>query len=151
MTVGERIKQRRKELGISVDELAEKLQKNRATIYRYESSEIEKLPTTVLEPLAIALQTTPAFLMGWEHRNIDFNPIIDENQPITAQSLSKGIEKVKDMLLELGETLYDAFADDPTYILQLYSELNHSGKKEALKRVMELTEIERYKKQEDAN
>lgn len=75
MKIGDRIKQRRKLLGMTVDELAEKLQKNRATIYRYESSEIEKLPTTVLEPLAVALKTTPSYLMGWE----DENPA-EENQ-----------------------------------------------------------------------
>lgn len=66
MTIGERIKQRRKELGLSVDELADKLGKNRATIYRYESNEIEKLPTTVLDPLADVLGVSPGFLMGWE-------------------------------------------------------------------------------------
>ncbi len=66
MTIGSRIKQRRKELGLSVDELAQRLGKNRATIYRYESDEIENLPTTVLEPLSEVLQTSPAFLMGWE-------------------------------------------------------------------------------------
>ena len=66
MTIGERIRNRRKELGLTVDELAEKLGKNRATVYRYESNEIEKLPTTVLEPLAVALGVTPAYLMGWE-------------------------------------------------------------------------------------
>jgi transcriptional regulator with XRE-family HTH domain len=68
MTIGERIKARRKELDISVDELAEKLGKNRATIYRYESDEIENMPTAVLEPLAKALQTTPAYLMGWSEK-----------------------------------------------------------------------------------
>lgn len=66
MTIGERIKERRKQLGLTVDELSERLGKNRATIYRYESNEIEKLPTTVLEPLAKALGVTPAYLMGWE-------------------------------------------------------------------------------------
>ena len=66
MTIGERIKERRKELGISVDELAARLGKNRATIYRYESNEIEKLPTTVLEPLAKALGVSPGYLMGWK-------------------------------------------------------------------------------------
>lgn len=66
MTIGERIKSRRIELGLSVDDVASKLNKNRATVYRYESSYIEKLPTTVLEPLANVLHTTPAYLMGWE-------------------------------------------------------------------------------------
>ena len=66
MNIGERIKQRRVSLGLSVDEIAKQIGKNRATIYRYESSEIEDLPTSVLEPLAKALRTTPAVLMGWE-------------------------------------------------------------------------------------
>lgn len=65
MTIGERIKNRRIQLGLSADDVAQKLGKNRATIYRYESSYIEKLPTTVLEPLAKVLNTTPAYLMGW--------------------------------------------------------------------------------------
>ncbi len=66
MTIGNRIKNRRKELNLTVDEVAEKLNKNRATIYRYESDEIENLPITILEPLAEILNTTPAYLMGWE-------------------------------------------------------------------------------------
>ena len=70
MNIGQRIKQRRVELGLSVDDIAEKIGKNRATVYRYESSEIEDLPTSILEPLAKALSTTPAYLMGWETDNI---------------------------------------------------------------------------------
>ena len=66
MTVGSRIRDFRKRLGLSVDDVAEKLKKNRATIYRYESDDIENLPAPILEPLAKVLQTTPAELMGWE-------------------------------------------------------------------------------------
>ena len=65
-SIGDRIKQRRLEIGLSVDQVAEKIGKNRATVYRYESSEIEKFPIDILEPLADALRTTPAYLMGWE-------------------------------------------------------------------------------------
>lgn len=73
MTIGERIKQRRIELGLSVDEVAEKLGKNRATVYRYESNEIENLPVGTLEPLAKILETTPAQLMGWDYEEQDEN------------------------------------------------------------------------------
>lgn len=66
MTVGERIKRRRQELGLTVDEVAVKLGKNRATVYRYESDEIENMSITILEPLAQALTVSPAYLMGWE-------------------------------------------------------------------------------------
>lgn len=49
MTTGERIRTRRKQLGMSVDDLAAKLGKNRATIYRYESDAIE-MPASLLKP-----------------------------------------------------------------------------------------------------
>ncbi len=84
MTIGERIKQRRRELGLSVDELAEKLKKNRATIYRYESNDIENLPTTVLEPLANALNTTPAELMGWKSFE-EFPSAMQKHNPLPAE------------------------------------------------------------------
>ncbi len=70
MTIGQRIKDRRIQLGLTVDELATILKKNRATVYRYESNEIEKLPISILEPLSKALHTTPAYLMGWEDAEI---------------------------------------------------------------------------------
>ena len=66
MTIGERIKNRRKSLGLTVEQLAEKLNKNRATIYRYESDEIENMSISVLEPLAKVLHCSPAYLMGWD-------------------------------------------------------------------------------------
>lgn len=66
MNVGERIRERRKELNVSVDELAKRLNKNRTTVYRYEKGDIENLPIIILDPLAKALDTTPAYLMGWD-------------------------------------------------------------------------------------
>lgn len=67
MTVGQRIKSRRKELGISADKLGEILGKDRSTVFRYENGDIEKLPIDILKPIAEALSTTPAYLMGWEN------------------------------------------------------------------------------------
>lgn len=66
MNIGSRIKARRKEIGISAERLAETLGKDRATVYRYENGDIENLPLSILEPIAKALNTTPAYLMGWE-------------------------------------------------------------------------------------
>ena len=65
MKAGDRIKIRRQELGLSVDDLAERIGKNRATIYRYENGDIENMPVGVIEPLAAALDTTPAYIAGW--------------------------------------------------------------------------------------
>lgn len=80
MTIGERIKARRKELNLTVDALAERLQKSRATIYRYESNEIENMPVSILKPIADALRTTPSFLMGWdENETGDIDTIAEQN------------------------------------------------------------------------
>lgn len=66
MSVGQNIKSRRKQLGMNAETLAEKLGVSPSTIYRYESGEIEKVDAAKLIPIAEALQTTPAYLMGWE-------------------------------------------------------------------------------------
>lgn len=68
MTIGERMKQRRKELGYSADYIAEKLNVDRSTIFRYEKGEIEKLPISSIEPLAKILNVSVAYLMGWEEK-----------------------------------------------------------------------------------
>jgi len=64
MTIGQRIRQKRQEMGLTVDDLASKLGKNRATVYRYESDAIKNLPISILVPLAEVLNTTPGDLMG---------------------------------------------------------------------------------------
>lgn len=65
MNIGERIRILRQNLNMSMDELANILGKNKATIYRYEKGGINTLPLDILRPLADALQTTPEYLLGW--------------------------------------------------------------------------------------
>lgn len=105
MTIGERIHLKRLEKGLSVDELANKLGKNRATIYRYENGDIENFPTTILEPLSKILGTTPAFLIGIEDN-------LNENTDFIAQMMKDKmlISHIK-LLLKLDlsdrESIYD--------------------------------------------
>jgi transcriptional regulator with XRE-family HTH domain len=64
--IGKRIKERRIQMGISAEELAPMVGLSAATIYRYEKGDIKKVNTTKLQPFAKALETTEAYLMGWE-------------------------------------------------------------------------------------
>lgn len=64
MSISKRIKARRQELGISVEELAIRIGKNKATIYRYENGDIGKVPYDVLEPLSEALDVSIGYLVG---------------------------------------------------------------------------------------
>ena len=68
MEIHDRIKARRKELGLSAETVAEKLGVSPATIYRYENNDIKKFPTEILEPLAKVLHTTPTKKDGFLSR-----------------------------------------------------------------------------------
>ncbi len=80
MTTGERIKARRKEIGLSAEKVADTIGVSPATIYRYEKGDIEKVPGDVLVSIAKALHTTPAYLMGWEEE--PSLPVADNIIPI---------------------------------------------------------------------
>lgn len=70
MTVGEKIKQRRIKMNLTVCDLAKRLGKHRATVYRYENGEIENMPMSMLVPIAEALHTTPAYLTDWKGEDV---------------------------------------------------------------------------------
>ena len=99
-SIGNRIKNRRKELKMNADELAQRIGKDRSTIYRYEKGDIENLPIDLLEPLAKALETTPQHLMGWDHEQIDALSEIekDKNEYIDAME-----QEMKLLMEEFGE------------------------------------------------
>lgn len=64
--IGARIQSRRKELKMGAAELAQKIGKSKATLYRYENGDIENVPLDILKPIAEALEVSPAYLMGWK-------------------------------------------------------------------------------------
>lgn len=65
MTIGDRIKSRRIQLGMTQEELALKLgYKSKSSINKIEIG-VQDLPQKKIEAFAKALETTPAELMGW--------------------------------------------------------------------------------------
>jgi len=114
--LGEIIKQRRKELGLSVDDLAKALGKNRATIYRYENGDIESLPSTILEPLAKALHTTPGDL------------IMKNTQYYTSQEVNFKAEyarKEEGILLDAAKDLTD---EELESVINIVNQLRNKGR-----------------------
>jgi DNA-binding helix-turn-helix protein len=112
MTIGDRIKERRKKLNMTSDELADELGKSRATIYRYENGDIKNLPTTILEPLAEALYTTPAYLMGWTDDYHDWERIGNDEGIYPPKDYDGSYEDyVKYKYLESSDDLIDRYYD----------------------------------------
>ena len=93
MSIGQRIRTLRKQQDLSIDELAFKLGKNKTTIYRYENGDIENLPLGILNSLADALNTTPAYLLGWETKSDDSSLIHVPNAPKDSIYMTQWIDE----------------------------------------------------------
>ena len=91
MTAGQRMKEKRKELGLSAEFIADKLGVSPATIYRYEKGDIEKIPGNILEQISKILKTTPAYLMGWEPDDASRIRIAREVSGFTQKKLAQQI------------------------------------------------------------
>ena len=109
MSIGDRIKQRRKALKMSADELGARLGKDRSTIFRYEKGDIENLPLDILEPIADILQTTPQYLMGWEE--------VQKNNDIITDAVVK--MRTDSEFFSLVECLLKLDADKQSAIKQM--------------------------------
>lgn len=65
MKVNEIIKKRRKELGLTLKQVAEQLGVSESLISRYESNDVKNMGIDKIKPLAKILKCEPEYLMGW--------------------------------------------------------------------------------------
>jgi transcriptional regulator with XRE-family HTH domain len=93
MTIGERIKQRRKKLGLTQTALADLAGTTKQNIYKYENGIIKNIPSDRLAALAKALQTSPAALNGWG--SISYNLIFNVDTEMTDEQLDSFIKNNK--------------------------------------------------------
>lgn len=102
MKIGQKIRALRKKNNMSANELAQKLNKDRATIYRYENGDIGSLPANILEPLAAALNVTPADLLMSGDSPIS---VYDVKEPTLTKSFAKLMgskdEETKQLKIEI--------------------------------------------------
>lgn len=69
MTIGYRIRNLRETLGLSQIDVANAIGVSKQTLYKYEHDIVSNIPSDKIEALAHKLNTTPAYLMGWEDEN----------------------------------------------------------------------------------
>ena len=88
-----KLKERRLELGLTLDEVAKKVGVSKATVSRWETGEIENMRRDRIAALAKVLKVDPNFIL-----EIDFN----KNDPISQLSKKEKFE-------------YDKFMESATY------------------------------------
>lgn len=115
-TMGEKIKMLREANNMTLEQVGNIVGVGKSTVRKWETGAIANMRRDKIAKLAQALKTTPAYLMGWTDN--DF-----EKEYISSKSDSDPYKPQLD---------------------ECYDRLNDSGKKEACRRVSELTEIPRY-------
>lgn len=89
------LRKRRKELGLTLAEIAVKMNVSEATVQRWESGNIKNMRQERISRLAEVLHVTPAYLMGWEEEPIQ------EQRKEAAQMDSLTREEIENELMSL--------------------------------------------------
>lgn len=111
-TLGERMKQLRKEKGLTLAYIAEQVGVTEATAQRWESGNIKSLRHGRAVKLSQLLGCTPAYLMGWEE--VQKNNDVLSDIIIRAQrnekffDLMKSLYCIADDRLDMAKAVIDA-------------------------------------------
>lgn len=109
--IGDKIRARREELGLTLEEVGDYIGVNKATVQRYESGNMD-IKRHVAIRLAEILHVTPSYIMGWDElppSDTDASYIQPEYTDMAKLLQEKGI--TQDDFLKILR-IYDAFNED---------------------------------------
>lgn len=115
MEFKDKIKNRRSELNLTLEDVAKKVGVSAPTIQRYESGEIQNVRRDKIKLLADALDVTPDYLMGWdEKKQVNSDEVYESNEKYGIQTLAAHIqselgltEEMAKKVIEIAKTLKD--------------------------------------------
>lgn len=143
--IGNRISSRRKELNFTLQEIADMVGVASSTIQRYEKGLITKLKLPVIESIAKALNVNPVWLVKKDAKKetgiIDSEFLNKINSEKTKNTLTLTFKNTEEFLYGKKDKDYVIKRNS---LIEYFDKLNSTGQDEALKRVSELTEINRY-------
>lgn len=125
MTMGERIYQLRTEHNMSMNELAKHIGVGKSAIFKYEKGEVENLPKSTIEKLAVLFGVSPAYIMCFDQWDNEEN-LSDE--------------------VALLERIQAKWGKDAVNLLDNFMQLNDDGKKSILNMIEDFTSLPKYKK-----
>lgn len=102
--IGYRIKQRREELGLTLEDIASQVKVARSTIQRYEAGNINRPKLPVLYSVSQALHVSPDWLLGITD---DPTPVVSIGAEKTAAGEGDGLSALDVKLMELVRCLSD--------------------------------------------
>ena len=122
MTLGEKVKARREQIGMTQEELARKMgYKSKSSITKIEKGERD-LPQSKIKQIADCLGTSPSYLLGWqrEEPRIDMDMLhkavemamkaqAEQIEPDRIDVIAEKLEKLSEADLDRLEAIIDAW------------------------------------------
>lgn len=105
VAIGQRMKARREQIGLTLDEVAARTGITKATISRYENGVFSRLKLPVLESISRALDMDPSDLLDPDGSGIYVKPSPQMNIPAYLESLSdvELFDLLQDLTAELAK------------------------------------------------
>ena len=93
MTIGQRIRAARERRDMTLDEVAQRCNTTKQTIFKYENEIVTNIPYDKIVLLSNALDVSPSYLFGWEEK---------ENSP-SERTLTEGEELMLQLFRKIPE------------------------------------------------
>lgn len=126
MTMGERIRILRKQHKMSMEELGSKLGVGKSAILKYEKGQVENLPRSTIEKMAILFGVSPSYLMCFDEWDKNSEALSDE--------------------VMLIERIQAKWGKEMICIMQNFCELNADGQSTLVNISESLCELSKFKK-----
>ena len=100
--MAKRIKELRKENGLTLEQVADIVGVGKSTVRKWETGMIANMKRDKIASLASALGTTPAYLMGWEEENTaPEEPKLSEGEKMLLELFNKIPKEKQQMVLQM--------------------------------------------------
>ena len=119
--MGERIKQLRKSLNMSQEELGSKIGVKKSAVNKYETGDVENIPRQSIEIMCKLFSVSPSYLLGIEDLE---------------DSLAKEVKLI--------EQIQEFYGKEAVDLLQSFTQLNAAGKEKVISYCNDMTENQKY-------
>lgn len=110
MTFGEKMRMLRLQQKLTLEEVGERVGVGKSTVRKWESGQIANMRRDKIALVAKALNTTPAYLMGWDEDGTELAPKSEPKQEELIRLFVGLPADVQKQVLDLVRTLAEAHA-----------------------------------------
>jgi len=132
--IGPKIKELRKERGMTEEELGVKIGVSKATVNKYETGIVVNLKRPTIEKIATALDVSPGYLMGWsDNANAVQFGSVQTNNGVIGQTNAP-------VTINNGDSGPRTLSKEEIEILRIYNSLDVKSRMKLLSTAIDLEE-----------